>query len=110
MSALFSYLIFVSWALKMYINFVNRKSGKADQIKFGEIPLTKIKQLTATAAASTKHYLITLIAQNQEDIDFLFEHFSSIPGPPSTAKQAIWTGDLAVFIVLNYPNSEDISV
>lgn len=87
----------------MYLNLLNRKSGEATQFKFDAKPLKQIKQIAAKAAASTAHYFICVVAETIEDIDFVQEHFANVPLPHSEAKQAIWTGDLATFIVLNYP-------
>jgi len=89
----------------MYVNFLHRKTGKASQAKFGQIPLLKIKQLTASAVSDIKNrYFISVIAESHKDIEFIYRHFNGMPTPPTISKKAIWTGDLAAFIILNYPD------
>jgi hypothetical protein len=90
----------------MRINLVNRKTGKSERVDFKKIPLSELKQIGAAAAASAIHYFICVIAESAEDIDFIATNFANIPLPTHEAKEAIWTGDLAIFIMLNYPKSE----
>ncbi len=70
------------------------------------MPLKELKQIGAAAAASATHYFICVIAESMEDIDFIATNYTNIPLPMHDAKEAIWTGDLAIFIMLNYPKPE----
>jgi hypothetical protein len=90
----------------MRLNLVNRKTGKSDQIDFKNIPLERIKQIACTAAASASKHFICVIADSEEDIDFVATNFHNLPVPSTSVEQAIWTGDLAIFIMLNYPARE----
>lgn len=95
----------------MRLNLVNRKTGKTDQVEFNSLPLQELKQVAAAAAASASKYFICVIADSEEDIDFIATNFHNLPVPASsTAGKAIWTGDLAVFIMLNYPAPEKTNV
>jgi len=87
----------------MRINLVNRKTGKSERIDFKKMPLKELKQIGAAAAASASHYFICVIAESIEDIDFVSTNFANIPVPTHDVPEAIWTGDLAIFIILNYP-------
>ncbi len=88
----------------MHINLINRKTSKVERLKFSDLPLKQIKEVAMAALTSPSHYMICLIATSQEDIDLIFHSFPNMPLPPGSRKQAIWTGDLAAFIILNYPN------
>lgn len=87
----------------MRINLVNRKTGKSQHVAFNKMPLPEVKRIGAAAAASSSHYFICVIAENPSDIDFIGVNFHNVPLPATEAEQAIWTGDLAIFIILNYP-------
>lgn len=49
-----------------------------------------------------------LIAQTATDIEFIAQHFSNVPIPDIDATKAIWTGDMASFIILNFPLSKNL--
>ena len=90
----------------MRINLVNRKTGKSDQIDLRTTPIQEVKRIASAAATSSSHYLICVIADSEDDIDFIGTNFHNVPLPSFGAEKAIWTGDLAIFIMLNYPTSE----
>lgn len=81
----------------------NRKTGSTNTLKIKDSSLNKLKNLTSSIVTSGSKYFLTVIAETEEDIEFITMNFHNIPLPAVPCSQAIWTGDLAVFIILNYP-------
>lgn len=90
----------------MFLSVYNRTSGNQRSYQLND--LNKIKNikhflLKLISGPSFNKYFISLVATNDSEIEFIYQNFSNIPQPPTTNKKAIWTGDWAVFILLNYP-------
>lgn len=87
----------------MRLNFINRKTDKSFVVDFDRFSLIKIKQMALAAAKSNSKYFMCLIAESSDEIDFISTHFANVPLPDITAKKAAWTGEMATFIIMNFP-------
>jgi hypothetical protein len=88
----------------MHINILNRKSCKIQRVKLNRADLEAAQTLTLAVIADSNRYALSLCADSQADIDLVFNAFNNVPVPSSPdTKRAIWTGDMAAFIIMNYP-------
>ena len=90
----------------MHLNIINRKTTKPNKLFFDKMPLSEIQHLATVAIADNEHYLICIVATSEDDVDLIASNFHNLPIPASPAKRAVWTGDMASFIVLNYPTEQ----
>lgn len=93
----------------MHINILNRKTCKIQKLKIDKVAdISSIKTVALSVIADTRRYALSVCADSQKDIDLIYNNFNNIPIPTSPdVKRAIWTGDLAAFIVLNYPSEAE---
>lgn len=90
----------------MYVNIIDRRNQKNKKILFNDIiPILEIKRIVSSIVSSSdfSYAFISLIAENEQDIEFIHLNFHGIPNGPSCASKAIWIGEVAIFIILNYP-------
>lgn len=91
----------------MHINILNRKTCKIQRLKLNRADLSAAQTLTLAVLADSSRYALSLCADSQTDIDLVFNTFNNVPTPLSPdTKRAIWTGDMAAFIIMNYPKED----
>jgi hypothetical protein len=91
----------------MKVVILNRKSGATNSLKLNKRSLGKIREVAYLAAQSPQYY-VSVIAESADDVDLIGNSFHNIPIPAAPTRRASWSGDLAVFILANYP--KDIPV
>lgn len=88
----------------MYVSIINTQKIKAKyQIKFDTLTSNKIKKFGRSLVEAGSKYAVSVIAENDQDIEFITNHFYNIPVPSHQTKKAMWSGDMATFIMTNYP-------
>lgn len=87
----------------MFVSITNRKSGKSNNLSFAKTSLTEIQELASRASGMTEKYALSVVAEKEADIDFVFNSFHNIPLPATPKQKAVWNGDLALFLIMNYP-------
>lgn len=88
----------------MHVNILNRKTCKIQRLIFGKTELSSIQTVAMAVLADINRYALYVTADTAEDIELIFNNFNNVPIPCSPdVKRAVWTGDMAAFIILNYP-------
>jgi hypothetical protein len=90
----------------MHLNILRRKTGKVERLSLDKCKsISKLKTVALSAIADAEHYTFMVVADNEDDINFIHSNFNNVPTPSSLdTKRAVWSGDMAAFIILNYPN------
>ena len=88
----------------MYVIFINKKNGNKERLKLSVDSLKSIREAALEIVTTNSDYFIGVMAQSENDLDLISSFFHNIPVPSSPSKRAIWTGDIAIFILLNMPN------
>lgn len=87
----------------MRIEVVNRQTGELHSFPLKNFVFKGFNQRVLLS----KNHAVGIIAENSDEIDFVAKHFT-VPLPSAHKKAAIWTGDFAAFIIMNFPTAEEL--
>lgn len=88
----------------MKFTIFNKTTGKVDTLYFKHLPAEELKNL-ANSLLLKNDYNLCVIAETAQDVDFISSNFHNLPLPASPASKAVWTGEMALFIIINYPSN-----
>lgn len=91
----------------MFVSITNCKTQKSSRSPIYKGTIEHLKETVLGAALSPDKFNTVVCAESQEDIDFICTHFTNIPLPDSKNDRAFWIGEIAMFIILNFPETDE---
>lgn len=88
----------------MKLCIFNTKTKEDTSVNMKREYIPKIKELVQSALTTALNkYVIAVIAESEEEIEFIVNNFHNLRLPAAPASKAMWVNDDAIFIALNYP-------